>query len=476
MNEPITRLFGFIVLLFAVLIAFTSRNTVFEGGALRANSLNHRGTLEELRIPRGRILAADGTVLARSSKRPDGTYARHYPTHDLFANVVGYDYTDIGRTGLEQFYDADLTDRHQGLRTILDQLLGRGRVGNDLYTSLDPTAQRVAYQALAGHDGAVVAMTPSTGAITVMASNPTYNPSTVDDPEVFRRLQRGNLGPLVNRAVAFGDAPGSTFKTVTSTAAIDSGKFSLQSRVSGRNGVVVSGVPLNNDDDASYGMLDLVTALANSVNTVFAQVAVAVGKPTMKRYMERFGFDKKPQLDYPADEMSASGVPNGKGGLYPPTSTFVDIGRVGIGQGHLAVTPLQMAEVASAIANHGTLMRPHIGARIVDKDGRTVRTIGPAKQKQVMTPATATALKTMMEAVVQRGTGTAASIPGIQVAGKTGTAETQIGTTINNVWFIAFAPADHPKVAVAVLEEHVNGFGGVFAAPVAKAVMESLLR
>jgi peptidoglycan glycosyltransferase len=475
MNEPISRLFGFVVLLFVVLVGFTSRNTVFDGTALRANGLNRRSTLEELRIPRGRIFAADGTVLAKSSKRANGTFARHYPQHQLFANAVGYDYPDLGRTGLEQTYDAALTDRHQGLRTILDQLLGRRRHGEDLYTSLDPTAQKVAYQALAGHDGAVVALDPRNGAISVMASNPTYNPSTVDDPKVFKHLNEGSVGPLVNRAVEFGKAPGSTFKTVTSAAALDTGRFSLQSRISGRDNVVVSGVALQNDDNESYGMLDLVTALAKSVNTVFAQVAVAVGKPTMKRYMERFGFDKVPQLDYPAGEMTASGEYR-KGRLLSPTSTYVDVGRMGIGQDRLVVTPLQMAEVAATIADHGVLMRPHLATRIVDKDGKTVKTIGAVRQKRVMSPATATAIRTMMEAVVQRGTGMAASIPGIQVAGKTGTAETQIGTTINNVWFIAFAPADHPRVAVAVLEENVNGFGGVFAAPVAKAVMESLLK
>jgi penicillin-binding protein A len=480
MNEPITRLFGLVVLLFAVLVAFTSRWTVFDAPALRENPKNHRGALEEQRIPRGRILAADGTVLAYSSKRTSGpragTYARHYPTHGLFAHAVGYDYTDIGRTGLESFYDAALTDRHSGVRSILDQLLGRRRVGEDLYTNLDPVAQRVAYQALAGHVGAVVALDPRTGAVHVMASNPTYNPSTVDFKKVYARLNQDALAPLVNRATQFGDAPGSTFKTVTSTAALDSGRFSLQSAISGRNNVVISGVPLANDSNENFGMLNLVDALAHSVNTVFAQVAVAVGKPTMKRYMERFGFDRKPKLDYPRDQMSASGEFKRDGDLLSPTSTFADVGRMGIGQDKLSVTPLQMALVVSAIANKGLLMQPRLGARIVDRDGRTVKTIGPVKQKRVMSRKTAADITTMMEAVVQRGTGTAASIPGIQVAGKTGTAETQFGATINNVWFIAFAPADHPRVAVAVYMHKVPGFGGVFAAPVAKAVMESLLK
>jgi peptidoglycan glycosyltransferase len=161
--------------------------------------------------------------------------------------------------------------------------------------------------------------------------------------------------------------------------------------------------------------------------------------------------------------------------LLAPTSSRVDVGRMGIGQDKLEVTPLQMAEVAAAVANHGTLMVPHMTARIVDAEGRTVRTIGPRVQSVVMKPTTATALTGMMEAVVNEGTGTTAQIPGVQVAGKTGTAETQIGTAINNVWFIAFAPAANPRIAVAATLQHVPGQGAAFAAPVARQVMERLL-
>jgi penicillin-binding protein A len=191
--------------------------------------------------------------------------------------------------------------------------------------------------------------------------------------------------------------------------------------------------------------------------------------------MNRFGFDRKPKLDYPAEQMSASGSYAGSR-LVPPTSPQVDVGRMGIGQDKLAVVPLQMAEVAAAVGNHGTLMVPHLTQRIVDPDGRTVQRISPHVQSVVMKPSTAKTVTSMMEAVVNSGTGTAAQIPGVQVAGKTGTAETQIGTAINNVWFIAFAPAAHPTVAIAVTLQGVPGQGASFAAPVAKQVMESLLR
>jgi len=190
--------------------------------------------------------------------------------------------------------------------------------------------------------------------------------------------------------------------------------------------------------------------------------------------MSRFGFGRKPQIDYPAEEMSSSGEYRSQR-LLSPTSELVDVGRMGIGQDKLQVIPLQMAEVAAAVANHGRLMAPHMTQRIVDGEGRTVLQVSPRVQSVVMKPSTAAAVTSMMEAVVNEGTGTQAQIPGVQVAGKTGTAETQIGTAINNAWFIAFAPANEPKVAIAVTLQGVPGFGGAFAAPVARQVIERLL-
>jgi peptidoglycan glycosyltransferase len=200
-----------------------------------------------------------------------------------------------------------------------------------------------------------------------------------------------------------------------------------------------------------------------------------LGKRTLARYMDRFGFDRKPQLDYPAQEMSASGEYLGAH-LLAPTSALVDVGRMGIGQDKLEVTPLQMAEVAAAVANHGTLMVPHLTDRVVDPEGATVQTVANRVQSVVMKPSTAAAVTTMMEAVVKEGTGTAAQIPGVTVAGKTGTAQTLIGNTINNVWFVAFAPTSHPRVAIAVTLQDVPGQGAQFAAPVAREVIEALLR
>jgi penicillin-binding protein A len=476
MNRQITRLYGVVLVLFAVLVAFTSRWTVFDASSLRNNSINRRPLLEELRIPRGDIRAADGSVLAHSVAGAGGVYSRTYPRRDLFAHAVGYSYAaTVGRSGLEQTRNDYLLGKPTQLNSIVDQLTGKKRIGDDVITTLDPTAQRIAASALGQRQGAVVALDPRTGAVKVMVSEPSYDPNAAASPRTFSRLLNDNANrPLVNRATQFGYAPGSSFKVVTATAAIDSGAFTPQSVVDGRNAVPISGVPLANDYNQSFGPIDLTTALQKSVNTVFAQVAERLGKATLARYMDRFGFNHKPQLDYPTTQMSSSGEFLGPR-LLAPTSRFVDVGRMGIGQDKLAVTPLQMAEVAAAVANHGQLMVPHLTDRVVDHDGRTVTTITPQVQSTVMRRSTADAVTAMMEAVVTGGTGTAAQIPGIRVAGKTGTAETQIGNTINNVWFIAFAPADNPRVAIAVTVKGVPGFGGGVAAPIAKQVMEALL-
>ncbi len=472
------RLYGLVVLLFALLIAFTSRWTVFEASSLRQNALNRRSLLQQERIERGRILAAGGTVLARSVRGREGTYQRTYPTGSLFAQTIGYSYTDLGQSGLERYRNPALAGEASAtnLQAILDQLQGKRRQGDEVLTTLDPAAQRTAVAALGERRGAVVALDPRTGAVEVMASTPSFDPNLLRSSSAYERLTHDSYGtPLVNRATQFGYAPGSTFKVVTATAAIDTGQYTPQSLVSGRNGIVVSGVPLSNDDDESYGQITLTEGLVKSVNTVYAQVAEHLGKQTLARYMSRFGFDSKPRLDYPGEQMSASGEYLADGRLISPTSRFVDVGRMGIGQDKLQVVPLQMAEVAAAVADRGRLMVPHLTQRIVDPEGRTVLWVTPHVQSVVMKPSTAASLTSMMEAVVTEGTGTAAQIPGVRVAGKTGTAETQIGTAVNNVWFIAFAPAQNPRVAIAVTLQDVPGQGAAFAAPVARQVMETVL-
>jgi penicillin-binding protein A len=395
-----------------------------------------------------------------------GTWARRYPQGGLFAFPVGYSNAALGqRSGIEKARNDELTGRNDAVRSFVDQLRGKQLVGDDVTLSLEPTAQRAAYTGLAGRRGAVVALDPRTGAVKAMASNPTFDP---DHP--FRG------GSQFNRATQSGYPPGSTFKVVTATAGLDSGRFTPSSTLNGNSPLTVSGTPLSNDGGQSFGTIDLTTALTHSVNTVWAQVAVAVGKARMARYMRRFGFYAKPPLDYPAEQRRASGEFLGNH-LLDPTSDKIDLGRLGIGQDKLAVTPLQMAMVAGAVGHGGLMMEPHLARRVIDPDGRTRSWIGPKALGRVMKPQTAAALNGMMQQVVTEGTGTAAALTGIDVAGKTGTAEVVCnGVPGVQTWFIAFAPAKAPRVAVAATVECSGGFGGTVAAPIAKQVMEAVLR
>jgi peptidoglycan glycosyltransferase len=471
MNTPIVRLFAVVILLFGLLVFFTSRWTVFEASSLNSNPLNVRTLLDELQIKRGEILADDGTVLARSVPAPQHTWTRFYPTRGLFSQAVGYSIAAQGReAGLEQSAGPELRGVQTGLGSIFGQLSPRP-VGDDVHTTLDPKSQSVAAQELAGRSGSVVALDPRTGAVLTMYANPTYDNNN-PDPKACKVPSC-----LVNNSTQAAWPPGSTFKVVTATAAIDSGTYTPNSTVNGDSPKTISGVPLQNDGNQSFGKIDLTTALVYSVNTVWAQVAEDVGRRTMTDYMKRFGFYDKPPLDYPSGQIRASLPVSPSGRPYVPGSPLEDIGRIGIGQGGLLVTPLQMAMVAAAVANHGTLMKPHFIDRVVDPDGRTVKTISPSVYHEVMKPSTAEALSQMMRRVVEEGTGTPAQLGGISVAGKTGTASIGApGSGLTQPWFIGFAPADNPQVAVAVtIAQTRGGFGGTVAAPIAKAVIQTLL-
>jgi peptidoglycan glycosyltransferase len=471
-NKPVLRLYMLVILLFGVLVVFTTRWTVIEAEALRDNTLNRRELLAEQKIKRGTIRSADGEVLARSIRAQGETYRRRYPTRDLFAHAIGYAYTSIGRAGLERSRNDELTGRRTELVTALESIFGRTDVGNDVTTTLNAEAQQVAADALeaSGHKGALVALDVKTGGVLAMASNPSYNPNGLDDGDTFAELSTDDANaPLVNRATQNGYPPGSTMKVVTAAAALDSGRYRPDSRVNGKNGKEISGVPLNNFGGEDFGDIDLTFALTNSVNTVWAEVGEKLGGRTMQDYMERFGFYAEPPMDYPDEQMSASGVRK-NGRLVPVTSDRVDVGRVAIGQGDLFATPLQMASVAQTIGNGGVRLKPHIMAKAVDPDGRTVDEVEPEEAEQVISRQTARDLTVMMKQVVREGTGTAAALEGVEVAGKTGTAELNL-SGLNQPWFMAFTP----EVAIAVtLERFQGGTGGTTAAPIARTVLQAL--
>jgi penicillin-binding protein A len=460
MNTSLRRLFIFVLLLFAGLVGMTSWNAVIKAQSLRDNPNNRRELLAQQLIKRGLIRADNGELLARNKALSGKRFGRVYPTGPLFAHAVGCTSLDRGNAGLEDYYNDPLTGRRTDPIGALERLLGPQKVGDDLKTSLSSKSQKVAMDELDARPqrGAVVAMELKTGAVKVLAAKPTYDPSSAKCGATFNLATQG-LFP-----------PGSTMKTVTATAALDTGRYQPSSRVSGKNGKVISGAPLNNFGGEDFGDVDLTFALTNSINTVWAEVAEKLGKKTMNDYMRKFGFYEDPPMDYPDDQMTPSGVNKGRKRLVSPTSDLVDIGRVGIGQGDLEVTPLQMATVAQTIGNGGLRMKPRLGSKIIDPDGRVVDEPAPEQAERVMSKETAGKLTEMMKQVVKEGTGTAAALSGVDVAGKTGTAEVNL-QGLNDTWFIGFSD----RFAVAVVFDRVQGgTGGTVAAPVAKKVLESL--
>jgi len=489
MNRAIARLFAVMVLLFAVLVAFTSRWTVFSATALQNNPLNKLGLYASEKIRTGDLLADDGAVLAKAIPAGGGTWKRDYPFGSLFAQPVGYSIpAQSSFAGLEQTLGPELRGVKSQLTSVFGSF-GGNQVGDDVHTTLDPKAQALARTLLKDgsvshptpYTGSVVAIVPQTGAVRVMYSNPTYNDN---DPQAYDRSWTEckpnpfKIGCTFNLATQGLFPPGSTFKVVTTTAAIDSGKYTPTSIINGPSPLEVSGAPLENDGNQSWGDISLTTALINSVNTVYAQVGQQVGASVMETYMKRFGFYSKPPLDYPAGQMNTSGEQL-KGKLIEPTNPNVDLGRMSIGQDKLAVTPMQMAMVVSTVADGGVLMEPRLTTEVVNSDGQVVERFPPTEYDRVMKPKTASELTQMMEDVVEEGTGTPAQLDGVKVAGKTGTASTggtQDGQPLDDAWFIGFAPVSDPKIAVAVTLENIpNGYGGTYAAPIAAKVIKTLL-
>jgi peptidoglycan glycosyltransferase len=479
-NLRIRQVYGLFIVLFALLVAFTSYWSVLDANGLADNPSNRRELIKEQTIPRGLIFANDGRtrIAVNRAERRGGTrvFVRQYPTRGLFAHPIGYSFLQNGRRGLEESRNDDLAGRRNEFESIFAGLEGRDREGDDVVTNLDVRGTEAAVQGLAGRKGAVVAIEPQTGKVRVMASIPEYDPNQI--PTNFKALDTDPNKPTFNRSTQELYPPGSTFKVVTAAAALDSGAVTPDSVFDGSSPRTISGAPLSNSGGENFGQISLTTALTNSVNTVFAQVGEKIGRSTLVEYMKRFGFFSDPQLDYPSDQMIPSGIRR-NGREY--VQDGFDVGRVAIGQGGLEgaieASPLQMAEVAAAIANKGRLMKPRLTDRIVGKDGRVVERIQPDLQSEVMKPETAAELTDMMRRVVEEGTGTEVRLEGVEVAGKTGTAEIGANREFTQPWFICFAPIDNPRIAVAVTLERqpVGSFGGTVAAPIAKSVLEALL-
>jgi peptidoglycan glycosyltransferase len=480
MNRQVRRVGLVVVGCFVALFVQLNYLQVVKADSLANDTRNVRAVKRAFSDPRGEIITADGTIVARSQPVDDQfERLRTYPTGPLFGHVSGFFSFNYGASGVEHVYNADLSGRRaeQQFRNLGDWLIGKERTGDAVLT-LSNAAQQAAREALGERKGSVVVLDPSTGEIVAMWSFPSYDPTPLSShspreaQEAFDGYTKDAENPMLARAYRERYPPGSTFKVVTAATAIETGTASTQT---GYPSIRFLDLPLTDKNLANFGGGNCGGTMADSFrrscNTTFGQIGLDLGERLIDG-MKAFGITEDVPFDLP--EARSAG---------PAPGTFEkrkpDFAYAGIGQGNVAVTPLQMATVAGAIANGGVLMAPHVVRSIRDTDGRVVRRIGPDEWKRAVQPTTAAAVTQMMIDVVKRGTGTAAAVPGHTVAGKTGTAETADGQP-PHAWFIGFAPAEAPRFAIAVIVENGGDVGdeatgGRVAAPVAGQVLARLL-
>ena len=491
MNPQISRVAVASIALIAALIVATTYWQTWATAGLANRQDNAIQRVAEFTIARGQIVTADGRVLAANvAKDVQGKtfFFRHYPAPTLAPHVVGYSTQSRSQAGLERSENAYLTGSNANLSTVfsttLDRLRGVTVKGNGLVLTLNAKAQKVAVDALAGKCGAAVALEPSTGKVLAMASSPSYNENLVETNFAQIGLTKASCSgaaPLLNRATDGLFTPGSTFKVITAAAALDTGVFKPDSQFNDPGYCEEYGQHVSNAGNPdqtgpeAFGNVTLSQGFQHSINSVFCNIGKKLGAGTILDYAKRFGFYSIPPLETPRNERAPSGLYKG-GTLFDPKhpESQVDPGRLAFGQERLLATPLQMAMVTATVANGGVEMQPYVVDRVVDPGGKVVSRTSPHKLAQTIKPETAAALNTMMQAVMTGGTGASDQIPGVKTAGKTGTAETGVAHT-NTTWFIEFAPADAPTVAVAVVLEQQHGYGATTAGPIAKSLMEALL-
>lgn len=485
MSNQIAKLGVGLLACFLVLFVQLNRVTVFGAQELKDNPANNRSILRDFDAPRGTIVTADEVIVARSESTPEGSrfaQARTYPEGDLFAHTVGYFSLNLGATGVEDTYNAELAGRTLDLsfRDFDDLFVDRDRVG-DVRLTLRADVQRVARDLLGERQGSVVALDPRSGELLALWSWPSFDPNAVATQDfgaandAFAVFQADERDPLLAKSYRERFFPGSTFKVVTAGAGLASGQVTPDQPtypVAREYTPPQTNRPLRNFGGSSCGG-DLFDILRVSCNTAFAQMAIDLGEDQMVDTAEAFGFNAAPPIDLPAPARSAF-----------PTDfdqNLPALAQAGIGQNDVSATPLQMAMVAAAVANEGRIMTPRVVADIRDDDNTVVDDPEPTQWRRAVSAEHADVLRRAMVEVATRGTARNLAIPGVEVGGKTGTAQLGTDPPRSHAWIIGFAgpPGQPPSVAVAVLVEGQPGAseqtGGQVAAPIARAVMETVL-
>lgn len=456
MNKEIKRvilLLVFFCIMFIGLIVYMSYFQVFLAEDIKTNPYNKRLWINEENTLRGSILDRNGNVLAYSEKKEDSNI-RYYNYKSLYSHSIGYSYREYGKAGLELHYNNELLDISENKAiNEFKNIIAPSTVGNTLKLTLDHNTQVKAKELLNGRKGSVIAMNPKTGEVYAMVSLPDFDTSNLKTD--WKTISEDTSSPLLNRAISGLYTPGSVFKVITATAALESENLNKDYDCTGIS--LIDGYTFKDYQGNSHGNIDLKGAVAKSCNTYFTEKSILIGKHRLKEVSENFMFNNKIPFDLP---ITISKSP------FKDNIGETEIAAASIGQGKVLTTPINMALVASAIANNGEMVKPILVKEVISKTGKIIRTNDSQVISNVTDIAIADEINEMLIEVIKNGTGINASIKNVQVAGKTGTAENSSG--MSHAWFIGYAPAENPKIAIAVVLEEDGSTGGSTAAPLAR--------
>jgi len=452
----------FVGLLFFSIIAYLTYIQIFRAEQMAQNPYNRRQVAREDNTIRGTIYDRNGTVLAETNVQEDGKMKRVYTQNRLYSHVIGYSSRQYGKAGIESYYNNQLLAQtgEATVAKIRQTITGEPIRGHNLLLTIDHELQKTVEGLLSGKTGSIVAMNPKTGEVLAMLSKPDYNPNNLADN--WSTLIEDTRSPLLNRSLSGLYPPGSIYKPIIAAAVLQNAGIDTHYNCTGS--INVDGYVLTDANKRGHGNLDLRQSIIVSCNTNFARMGVALGSNVVTNISRDFLMGERLNSDMP---ITVSRYPYNQG--LDPT----DLAAVSIGQGKLLVTPIHMAAVISTFANNGTMMAPYIVEEVRSADGRVISS-GKREGTQITSAAVASEITDMMIAAVREGTGSNARIAGVDVAGKTGTAENETGQ--NHSWFIGFAPANDPQIAVVVILESEGRSGGAAAAPIAREVMKQGLK
>lgn len=465
-SKNIKKVLIVFLLCFIALISYIANFVVFKSPKMVKSQYNSRLWIIRNEVLRGTIYDRNMAVLTKSSRNTDNTQKREYNGAEMFAHILGYEDIHYGITGLEKKYDSELMyfPKQISLPFLKNDKMEK-KVGENIKTTLDFNLQKLAYNALGDNKGAVVVTNPRTGEILAMVSKPSYNPNNLKD--IWANLNSDKNTPLLNRATSGLYPPGSTFKTITAVSALENISNIMTRRIEDNGSIYFNSTySLNNFGGEVLGNIGIKQAYTYSSNVFFGTIGMELGNAKLKATAEKFYFNK----NIPVDGIS---VENSR---FPQLKSYEkgNIAQSAIGQSQVLATPMEMNAIASTIANDGIMMKPFLVSQVLSANGDSVRKISPQSAGTIISKNNAKTMKDFMRSVVENGTGTAANVDGLNVCGKTGTADNAEGKA-PHAWFIGFAPYDNPQVAVSVIVEN-GGQGGIVAAGIASQLISAALK